>query len=388
MCVCWPFASLSFFHRDCGIVRTLDVPVYATECRGSTLHCLDRDGKTLSIMIDPSEYVFKLALVNKQYAKVMAAIKSSRLCGQAVIAYLQKSGYPEVALHFVEDDPTRFSLALECGNLDVALQVSPCLLACSCCCRFKMFVRTRTQAAQSLNKEDSWHRLAVEALRQGNHAIVEMAYQQTKNYDRLSFLYLITGNTTKLKMMLKIAEVRGDVMSRFHNALYLGNVEERVKVLESAGQSMWSDSHLSLVYPAPLSHLLAFFCAVPLAFVTAATHGLSDDAQRLAELLTAAKLPVPAVREDARTLLPPTPIVKEENWPLLTVSRGIFDGTLSDAPTGVAGKMAGDGVGAAGYEVSAEDAEAWGGDDLDLGLDDGKPKTPPVLVHFRAVARA
>ena len=65
------------------------------------------------------------------------------------------------------------------------------------------------QTAQSLNKEDCWNRLAVEALRQGNHGIVEMAYQQTKNYDRLSFLYLITGNTTKLKMMLKIAEVCG-----------------------------------------------------------------------------------------------------------------------------------------------------------------------------------
>jgi hypothetical protein len=64
------------------------------------------------------------------------------------------------------------------------------------------------QTAQSLNKEDCWNRLATEALRQGNHSIVEMAYQQTKNYDRLSFLYLITGNTAKLKMMMKIAEVR------------------------------------------------------------------------------------------------------------------------------------------------------------------------------------
>jgi hypothetical protein len=34
------------------------------------------------------------------------------------------------------------------------------------------------QTAQSLNKEDCWNRLAVEALRQGNHAVVEMAYQQ------------------------------------------------------------------------------------------------------------------------------------------------------------------------------------------------------------------
>ena len=34
----------------------------------------------------------------------------------------------------------------------------------------------------------------MEALRHGNQAVVEMAYQRTKNFDRLSFLYLITGN--------------------------------------------------------------------------------------------------------------------------------------------------------------------------------------------------
>ena len=46
--------------------------------------------------------------------------------------------------------------------------------------------------------------------------------------ERLSFLYLITGNTEKLRKMLKIAEMRPDVMSRFHNALYLGDAAERV----------------------------------------------------------------------------------------------------------------------------------------------------------------
>lgn len=28
--------------------------------------------------------------------------------------------------------------------------------------------------------------------------------------------------------MLKLAEIRGDVMGRFHNALYLGDVKEQV----------------------------------------------------------------------------------------------------------------------------------------------------------------
>ena len=55
--------------------------------------------------------------------------------------------------------------------------------------------------------------------------------------------------------MLKIAEMRNDVMGRFHNALYLGDVRERVKILEDAGQ-------------------------VALAYVTAASHGLDEDAAR------------------------------------------------------------------------------------------------------------
>lgn len=64
-----------------------------------------------------------------------------------------------------------------------------------------------------------------------------MVYQKTKNFDSLSFLYLITGNVNKLKKMLKIAEMRGDVMSRFHNALMLGHVEERVKIMAEMGQA-------------------------------------------------------------------------------------------------------------------------------------------------------
>jgi coatomer protein complex subunit alpha (xenin) len=57
-----------------------------------------------------------------------------------------------------------------------------------------------------------------------------MSYQKTKEFECLSFLYLITGNVDKLRKMLKIAEMRGDAMSRFHNALFLGDAEERVKV--------------------------------------------------------------------------------------------------------------------------------------------------------------
>ena len=58
-------------------------------------------------------------------------------------------------------------------------------------------VKLKLEAAQELDDKDTWHRLGVEALRQGNHQIVEFSYQKTKNFERLSFLYLITGAPQK-----------------------------------------------------------------------------------------------------------------------------------------------------------------------------------------------
>ena len=48
-------------------------------------------------------------------------VRSAKLVGQSIIAYLQQKGYPEVALHFVKDERTKFALALECGNIDVSI---------------------------------------------------------------------------------------------------------------------------------------------------------------------------------------------------------------------------------------------------------------------------
>ena len=68
------------------------------------------------------------------------------------------------------------------------------------------------QSAQELDDKDTWYRLGLEALKQGNHQIVEYSYQKTKNFERLSFLYLITGNVERLAKMLKIYEMYDDPM--------------------------------------------------------------------------------------------------------------------------------------------------------------------------------
>eukprot|EP00898_Chlorokybus_atmophyticus_P004028 jgi/Chlat1/4626/Chrsp3S05583 len=256
-------------NGDNGIIRTLDVPLYVTRVAGNTVFCLDRDGKNRVLELDTTEYIFKLALLQRKYDQVLNMIRGSQLVGQSIIAYLQQKGFPEVALHFVKDERTRFNLAVECGNIEVALA-----------------------SAQEIDDKDTWYRLGVEALRQGNHKIVEYSYQKTKNYERLSFLYLITGSLDKLGKMLKLSEMRKDIMGRFHNALYLGDVEERVRILEDSG------------------HL-------PLAYITARTHGLDEAADRIQQDLTG---DVPVVRPDATLLAPPIPILRDENWPLLMVS--------------------------------------------------------------------
>jgi coatomer protein complex subunit alpha (xenin) len=107
------------------------------------------------------------------------------------------------------DEKTRFGLALECGNVDIALD-----------------------AARALDDKACWERLGEAALMQGNHQIVEMCYQRTKNFDRLTFLYLITGNLDKLRKMMKIAEIRKDTSAQFQTALMLGDVDERIKILK------------------------------------------------------------------------------------------------------------------------------------------------------------
>lgn len=144
----------------------------------------------------------------------------------------------------------------------------------------------------------------------GNHQIVEMCYQRTKNFDKLSFLYLITGNLDKLRKMMKIAEVRKDVNGQFQISLYLGDVNERVKILENCGQKS-------------------------LAYLTASTHGLEQDTERLSEFFDLSKEKLPVPDPNAILFQPPVPIAQQEsNWPLLTVSKGFFDSAIATKNAG------------------------------------------------------
>jgi len=125
--------------------------------------------------------------------------------------------------------------------------------------------------------------------------------------------------------------------------------------------------------------LVLFGVLVYLAYLTAVTHGLTEDAERLKLLVpTQPGMTLPEVSStSSRLLQPPTPIirtkdgsekdqgVREEdatvNWPLLTVPKSAFEGSLSDAP---------DGLSMPSEDFSEPAGDAWGDD---LNLDDDAP---------------
>lgn len=322
----------TLLNGDNGIVRTLDTTVYLTRVKGRNVYCLDRAAKPKILHVDPTEYRFKLSLVKKNYSEMLDIIRNSSLVGQSVISYVQKKGYPEIALQFVQDPTTRFELALECGNLDVAVEM-----------------------AKELDKPALWMKLSGEALAHGNHQTVEMCYQKLKQFDKLSFLYLTTGDQSKLARMAKIAEHRGDFTARFQNDLYLGEVD-RVQMFKEVD-------------------------LYPLAYMTAKSYGLEDECQAILEAtgLTEDQITMPTI---GSALTPPKPVVPtyKANWPTKATSQSFFEKallgeveglSLEDAPatTNGFGEEVEDDVvaknGTLGDADEDEDAAGWDmGDDI------------------------
>ncbi|CBZ51893.1 AT3G15980 protein, related [Neospora caninum Liverpool] len=298
-------------NGDRGIIHCLNEPVYIFKVQRGMYYYLDRRAGVHVEPLNCQEYLFKLALHRRQFDQVALFVRNGQLCGNALIAYLKKKGYPEVALEFLTDKKARFHLALE----------------------------------------SAWQLLGRAALQQGYPSLVESAYQKLKEFEKLSFLYFITGNIGKLRKMLRIAELRKDPMSEFHNALLLGDAEERVQVLAEVGQ-------------------------IALAALTAKTYGLTALYEQLHDSVKDMSLDtfMPAVPQ---LLMPPIPILRcteaeTSAWPS-AVSEGasVFDkamqATAGMKPEAAGARLYKDMVEGASAGATAGAPPAWedAAEDLD-----------------------
>ncbi|KAJ5882803.1 coatomer subunit alpha [Penicillium subrubescens] len=210
--------DLSTCGNDSGIVRAFDQHVYLVRVTGSNLYCLDCNAQPQILSINPAEYRFKLALVTKNHKMMLQAVKNTTLVGLSIISYIQKKGYPEIAMQCVRDPRTRFDLALECDNFKAAIVI-----------------------ARRIDDPSYWDRLGPQALAHGNHKTAEMTYRKQRNFKKLSFLYLATGNQEKLSRMAQMSKLRGDFVGRFQNAIYRGDVVDRIQLLKKVDQYRQND---------------------------------------------------------------------------------------------------------------------------------------------------
>ncbi|KAJ1674681.1 hypothetical protein EV182_002781, partial [Spiromyces aspiralis] len=227
-------------------------------------------------------YRFKLALIQRNYEQVISTIRDSNLVGQSIIAYLQKKGYPEIALHFVRDKVTRFSLALDCGDMNTALET-----------------------AKAIDKPQYWLKLSQEALRLGDIQTVEYAYQRLKDMNKLTFLYSITGATDELQKLSKNLSVTKNAAARFQTSLYTGDPEERVRIFRESGQ-------------------------LPLAYLTAKSHGLTEEADAILAAAEMSEADITGVSIVSVALKPSQPVahVGDRNWPRIDVAKNSLDKKL------------------------------------------------------------
>eukprot|EP01128_Nolandella_sp_AFSM9_P008559 TRINITY_DN5258_c0_g1_i1.p1 TRINITY_DN5258_c0_g1~~TRINITY_DN5258_c0_g1_i1.p1 ORF type:complete len:1293 (+),score=283.65 TRINITY_DN5258_c0_g1_i1:54-3881(+) len=332
---------------DFGIVRTIDRVVYLAKAftKKARIFLLDRTAKVRGVTIDTTEYLFKRALSLKRFDEVLRMVRDKKLIGTAIVGYLQRAGYPELALHFVNDPLTRFNLSLQCNhsnNINVA-----------------------KEAAIALNDKNVWKQLGQEALVQGHGQVVEKSYQQTLDFEKLSFFYTACGNRKSLSKMLSIAESkRNDLHAQFYNSLLLGDIESRVRLLERSSQ-------------------------LQLAYLTATTHGLTELAAGIKDKLQnehdrklaangqeSSPIELPSPSPTAKLMLPPLPVLplvgEASNWPRTRIARGPFDSvvrTKKSVESASTSRLNDSSLAAPDDDV--EVGGAWGDDDdLDLSGDD------------------
>lgn len=131
-CMLNPSGSLKSQDYTVGVLQTVNDIYYLTNRTGSTLRYISRDGSLGTLEVNIAEMMAKYALKNGNVQTVVDILKSGQIRGFSMTNYLREMGYAELALQFEHDPHKKFKLAIESGNIDVAMQVARELKEKSC----------------------------------------------------------------------------------------------------------------------------------------------------------------------------------------------------------------------------------------------------------------
>ena len=197
-----------------GIVKSTDNPLYLMAVNNSTLYYSNANQHTESCNINYIDIRFKLNLLNKNYDDIVNILKSGNVSGLKTVENIQKAGFPDLSLKFVNDEKQKFYLALRSGKLEEA-----------------------KEAADKLKEKVYFEKLAEKAMLIGKLDIAEFCYVKSHNLDKLIFFYTITGRVDKLRKVTNALQQTKDNSRRFMNSIYTCNVDEKVSVLNETGHN-------------------------------------------------------------------------------------------------------------------------------------------------------
>lgn len=281
------YYTTSFCLKYCDLV-TSDVNTinctssvtYLVKAVGDKLWTVDRNANVATLNLNKNSVVaFKEKLQQKAYREAIQLLSQTEVTGQALVSYLYKRDYAEVALQIEKDPITRFYLAIECGLISVA-----------------------KETAAEIDDPNIWTKLAHAAVFAGDIQIALLASTKAGNDNLAAFLSLITGNTASIGHLM---DVSSDANFRMEYALHMIDPRQRIRILVDEGQ-------------------------LTLAYLTAKSNHIDD----LAEVIAGSLEPEVLERlSSVKQSSPPdmSPIAAfTDNWPMLQQDESIFSRVLRD----------------------------------------------------------
>ncbi|KAJ6249225.1 coatomer subunit alpha [Anaeramoeba flamelloides] len=281
-----------------GAIKSLEnSPCYVGKIHNNNIIYFDQNQKMYVTKIKSNDYLLKIALEEKKTSEINKLMKETKFPGHSMVGYLKNKGYPNIALPLVKDPNIKFDLAILSNDLEVAFSL-----------------------AKRLDNEIYWKRLATVAMKNGNIDMVEKCYQRSKDFGKLSFLYLVSGNTENLNKIYKICQKKNLPNLIFQNSLFLNSIEERIEMLIQNGRTS-------------LAFLLANNNGLLELAEKIKNDYLNNDEKKIQNLLKFQE----QKKQKSNLLLTPTPIIKNtnsnnknknysqnqnhNNWPLLRIER-------------------------------------------------------------------
>lgn len=299
---------------DTTTVRSVEQTLYLMAIKGNLLYYMKRNGDVKYMQVYPAEFKFKQAVIKNDKAGILASLRELKSPTRAEISFLVKKGHPGIALKFVKDPQTRFPLALQAYDIDVALD-----------------------SASQINNPKCWEQLADVAMEVGHVRAAEKALIELKKPYKLAMLYLVCDQRDKMLLARSMAKQMGDTSTEFIISLLVKDFVECAQIMRRFHPN------------------LAYTCAV--------NHGLYDLALEISQELSDEQLEKLPPLENAnnsaswmRNTIPDIGNSPFDNWPLLNDDQENYEEILDNQPEEELEDL--------------EDNDGWNDDDNDNDFED------------------